>query len=209
MDKGKIAEWFISLVMEREQAAAIVGDLLEAGASKSVGWFWSNVLRTWAMSVWRDVRSHPGFVLGLAMLGILVNAAGCFVASLAMALLERTIWAGLSGWEASLWLFAERLLVVSVGAFAAGRWIARFSLGKEVAVCLAMVLVAPPILNVLDVLMWGFLTLAGGPVAVAPLTFVWWNNGWMLFSLVPYLMGAMLARRRQGTGVTGSGPGVA
>ncbi len=197
MDKGKIAEGFISLVMEREQAATVVGDLLEAGASRSIGWFWSNVFRTCTASVWRDAKSDPGFVLSRAVLGVLVNASGCAAVSLAMAVLKRVVISGFSIHETYSWGFAEEVIIVSAGAFRAGGWIVRFSLGKEVAVCVAMVFLAPIIFSGVAMLLWGFLTLIQSPIAAPPFTLIWWNNGWMLFSFVPCLLGAALARRRR------------
>ena len=196
MDKGKIAEWFISLVMERPQAASVVGDLLETGASRSGGWFWSNVFRTWIATAWRDGRSQPRFVFGIAALGAVVQYGASIVCSLT--------------WVFADWGFSHLfpvppgtsglvLLTSVVSPFYAGRWIARVSHGRDVAICAAMVIMGPIVYSAVGALLWWFSAFIVGAVplgAVPRFTFIGWN-GWVIFSFVPSLLGAALVRRRR------------
>jgi hypothetical protein len=197
MDKGKIAEWFISLVMERTQAASVVGDLLEIGASQSAAWFWSNVFRTWAANVWRSGKSEPRFVFGIATLGTLIEVGLCYIGSITFALGLNVVIN-----EASLPLSIQympalllaRNLVINLGSsFYAGRWIARYARGREVAVCAAMVIIGPVVASGLCALCWCLFSLKESP---APrFVFVWWN-WWVILCFAPRLLGAVLVRSR-------------
>ncbi len=195
MDKGKIAEWFMSLVLERPQAATIVGDLLETGAARGAAWFWSNVFRTWCASVWRDGKSQPRFILGIATLGLLVQFAAGFTWSLTHSMLTR-----LSPWDRPSWLGAafQLWMVVPVitvlSGFFVGRWVARFSRGRDVAICMAMVCLEPLAFNVIFLLVRVYFSLVGLPKP-DPLHFIW-RDGWIVLSFIPYLLGAILVRQR-------------
>jgi hypothetical protein len=65
-----IAEWILALVTTRDRAASTVGDLTEGMATRGVIWFWSGVLRTAALLLWRHVAEDPVGVTGLALLGM-------------------------------------------------------------------------------------------------------------------------------------------
>lgn len=195
----------MSLVMERPRAAAVIGDLLEAGVSRGEGWFWSNVVRAWIASVWSDAKSEPRFVLGIAVLGILVCWGVSIAAELVFLFTTELVRSLVSPplsihGEVSL-AFLQMLTAVFAGSFYAGQWIARFSLGREIAVCFAMVIVGPIVFAALGALFWLLLTLMHGLVGVAPPTFTLWNSAWIICPLVPYLLGAAQVRRqRQNTG---------
>jgi hypothetical protein len=198
MGKDKIAERILSLVMEPTEASSLVGDLLETGASRSAIWFWLNVFRTLAAAVWGDCKGHPLFVVGIAFLGTLVHFATAFIGGLLCALF--IIAAGALSSHPHLaqehpWLLFPGLIVTGgVAPLYAGRWIARFSLGKDAAVCVAMVIIAPIVFNGMTALLWCGSSLLG-VVRVVPETYSWWN--WQQIAcIVPYLVGAALVRRR-------------
>jgi hypothetical protein len=197
MDKGKIAEGFISLVMERAQAASVVGDLLETSTSRSTFWFWSNVFRTWTANVWRDGISHPRFVFGVAAYGTLLHVGIGLAVSIFFGIGIPIITFGLSHPQMfqvmSSLMFVERLIVILGCPFFIGRWIARFSSGKDVAVCVAMAILTPIAFAVLSVALWFyFVVIQGRP----PQMFTWWSS-WEMWFFVPYLLGAVLVPSRR------------
>jgi hypothetical protein len=55
MDSIRIAEWILELLMTRERAEAVAGDLREAG--RGAFWFWRDVFTTMIASIWGDFRS--------------------------------------------------------------------------------------------------------------------------------------------------------
>jgi hypothetical protein len=197
MDKGRIAEWFVSLVMDRPQATCVVGDLMEDGASRSAGWFWTNVFRICAASIWRDGKSEPRFVLGLAALGILLEVGLCFLGSVSIALVVGALASAVSlplSIQDTRSFLLVRLLVIFLGSsFYAGRWVARYALGMEMAVCVAMVVIGPIAYNAFAVLIWSLCALTESP---APRLALGWWNWWVILSFVPRLLGATLARRQ-------------
>lgn len=202
MDKAKLAEWFMSLVMARPLAAAVIGDLLEIGATRSHGWFWSNVIRTWLATVWSDAKAEPRFVLGMAALGSLVGWGVTLVAQFAFLFSDRMVSRlvlphfSLHAGPSLVFGQVQMLTTVFAGAFYAGQWITRYSLGREMAVCCAMALVDPVVSLVLGVLFWLFLSVSHGfiGIGVAPLTVG--NSAWFIFPMVPYFLGAVWARKR-------------
>jgi hypothetical protein len=193
MDKSKIAEWLLSLVMEPAQAASVVGDLLEANTSHSIVWFWTNLIQMFAAAVWRSGREQPLFLLSLAVRGTLVQAAINLSAFLVC------MTAGLMFWHHHFGLDNPMqplvgLVYLSLGPICAGRWIARRALGKEVAVCIAMTMVSPFIeigTNALWIL--SFYLFNGYPQP----NHIWWLfYWWEIGLLIPYLLGAFLIRHR-------------
>jgi hypothetical protein len=153
VDKGKIAEGLIALVMERSQASAVVGDLLEAGMGRGRAWFWANVLCTWSAAIWSHVRSEPRFVLGMAVLGSLVCWGLNNVVQFALLFVEMIVGSWFShrpvhDLAPPLVLEMQALAAVFAGAFYAGQWIVRYSRGREIAVCLATAMVGPVFLLV-------------------------------------------------------------
>lgn len=88
------------------------------------------------------------------------------------------------------------LTTVFAGAFYAGQWITRYSLGREMAVCFAMTLVDPVVSLILGLLFWLFLSVSHGfiGIGVAPLTLG--NSAWFVFPVIPYFLGAVWARKQ-------------
>jgi hypothetical protein len=197
MDKGKIAEGLLALVMDRPQAASVVGDLLETSLSRSAIWFWSNVLRTWIWTIWRDAKSQPRFVFGIAALGTLVHAG----VALAVGLIFHF---SLVGIVLLLPPYLDFLILpTSLGSvvgfyflspFYAGRWITHYSHGREIAICVAMVILEPVGFNALSLIANGYFSLVQWPRQPVPMS--WWN--WReVWNLIPFLLGAALTRRRR------------
>jgi hypothetical protein len=212
MDKAKIAEWILSLAMEPAQAGSVVGDLLEAGATRNVAWFWSNVFQTLAVRVWRDVKTEPRFVAGLAIRGALVQAAFsffglmiCMIVCVPLVLIGRFIF--LTFYMDHLpWhhhnvalIFSVLLIMVSMvigPSYYVGRWIARRSLGKDIAVCLSMIVISRFTGYGIRTLMNGFLSLYRHQAFVWPL---FWQWGWAIIicSFAAWLVGVTRVRGRR------------
>lgn len=200
-----MAEWLLSLVLERSRAAAVTGDLLEIGAGRGEAWFWSNVLRTWLASVWSDAKSEPRFIVGMATLGALVCWGVDLFAQLAIlfAMVAVNSWV-LRPWGAHLepsLLFGQLQMLAAffAAAFYAGRWIARYSLGREIAVCFAMVVMGPVVLLGLSFLLWLFLTLSHDILRIGtePSFRIRAVVFWLFFPVIPYFLGAGWGRRRR------------
>src|SRR5215470_19527907 len=69
------AEWLLSLVVSREGAASMVGDLLEEAHTRGTVWFWLSLAGTVCSLTWRDIASNPARMFGLAALGYVVQLA--------------------------------------------------------------------------------------------------------------------------------------
>lgn len=195
MDKGRIAEWFLSLVMDRGQAVGVVGDLLETRAARNGTRFWSSVFRISAGNVWHDVRSQPRFVFGLALQGLAVEwGVAALLAVAAVVALNALHVSAAAGFP------VERLQVAvfALGpTFCAGRWIAKYSHGKEVAVCVAMTLSGPPFFHGLGRFFWWFATVIEQRSGAAPTFSLSRDYGYFLLCFLPTLLGAALVRRRR------------
>jgi len=63
-----LAEQLLSVVMPRERAAAVVGDLLERVARRGETWFRPSLSRTTVSCVWRDLAATPFQLAGGAAL---------------------------------------------------------------------------------------------------------------------------------------------
>jgi hypothetical protein len=198
MDKGKIAEGLLALVMDPVRAASVSGDLLEAGASRTGFWFWSNVLQTVLATIWREVKAWPIFVLGLAIRGALVQSAIAYFVALPIVAVtishQRMAHAHPFLWYPLL-AMALGSVNLLVAPFFAGRWVARCSLGKEFAVCIAMTLVAPFVIAGISFPFVWVVSLVSGQVY--PRNVFLWLRWWELGFLLPYLTGALLVRRRR------------
>ena len=154
MRRDVAAEWILRLVMSRERAAAVAGDLLEDSAGRDSSWFWISMAGTIASTVWRDAQTHAWQLAG-------VSAAGFFfqmILSVGANLAAWLVWTSVhfvrdhTGLElllpgASLplsvpvWvtIFYLRLLV----PFEVGRWVARRAPGRELSSGLVMMLLWP------------------------------------------------------------------
>jgi hypothetical protein len=199
MDKSRIAEWVLSLVMEPAQAVSVTGDLMETAASHNEAWFWSNVFRTLAGTVWSDFKEHPFFVVWLATRGVFVHfglfvaEVICFVCSCAILekILSRDLMSSFRLWEWAIVVYGG----IAVTAFFAGAWIARRSFGKDIAVCVVIFAIRPSVTC-------GLVALFFWPISFLlktefPNHLVWsWGSGDIVL-LSCYLVGATLMRRRR------------
>ncbi len=144
MNRFKTAEWILSLVTSRERAASTVGDLTERGEPRGTLWFWSGVLRTAASLLWRDITEHPVRVAGLALVGAAVDFAGLllFAAFSGIVFFFVAFWLGGDALKAPVW----KLWVPSftlIASLLIGRSLSRLAPGREFAVCLIYVILAP------------------------------------------------------------------
>lgn len=148
MDKARVAEWALGPAVGPPQAAGVVGDLLETGAERGAVWFWSSVARTAAGAVWGDLRSQPFFYLGLALRGAVLLCAVLVSVWQARVMAFDFVRASLSHSSFLVrhpkeWLWPAVRAASLLGTAYAGRWVARRSLGRPAAVCLAMAFVYP------------------------------------------------------------------
>jgi hypothetical protein len=144
MDRARVAEWILSLVLSPERAASAVGDFSEDAGERGSFWFWSCVVRTAISGVWGDFVESPGFMLGLALRG---NLFGIFltVATVALCIpIVSLIAAAVDPFlpvrtsprveEASEILGTLAILAWAAACeFLTGWWIARRARGKEMA----------------------------------------------------------------------------
>jgi hypothetical protein len=156
MRKDSIAEWVLSLVSTQERAASTAGDLLEEAEFRGVPWFWLSLVRTTASLVWQSWVNAPVRTAGLAIgaclfeLGfMLVAGALVLLGSMAIRGTAQMLWGNALGLMIHTDTAAAAVLWVatSICQFFVGRWLGRHSPGRELAACLAY-LVVEKVLNV-------------------------------------------------------------
>lgn len=198
MDKGKIAEWLLSLAMERAQAASVVGDLLETDRSRSFTCFWMDVFQTLTATTWRDMKARPLFVVGIAARGTLVQAvlySSGFFASILLSLLLPGVF-----FDHHHPTWAAHLLAVfslTIGSICTGRRIAERSFGSILAICGVMAFLMPLVFNGFTATeIWILSSVQNGAIPIGP--FVW--DSWIcgdFVGLFSCLLGAMVVRQRR------------
>ena len=170
MPNLRFAEWILGLVSAPDRAASTVGDLAEAPASRGSLWFWSALLRTAAAHVWHAMADRPARIAGVA--------AG----SVAIDIVATAVWAFVTGivFFASHYFtlrqpdpfsFAWRIWFTApplVASFLIGRLIARLAPRRELAACLAYVVLLPAVMFAAMLL---FTTLAHEPQSFLSLSF--------------------------------------
>ena len=149
MRNAQVAEWILSLVTSSERAAATVGDLMENASGPGAFWFWISVLRTALSMLWQEYSADPVRTMGIAFQGLLLEIAmwGAFV--ICAALLGGLV--GASSYFAGT-ANAQHPVISALGPalagaiawglipFQVGRWLARRSPGRELAPCVAFML---------------------------------------------------------------------
>jgi hypothetical protein len=139
----RLAEWILSLVTTPERASSTAGDLVEEGAVRGRVWFWHAVLRTVASHVWRGVTDAPGRVLGVAFAGAILNgAAGFLLAGLFGVVFFVVSFFALGAHLNDTFLGILVAILFLIISFLTGRVLARWAVGRELAACLAYVIVA-------------------------------------------------------------------
>jgi len=129
MHKAVAAEWILSLVTTRENAAATVGDLVETSTLSM-----ASVFRIAAAGVLRQFTApRPGRVTALAVAAFIGQFVAFSPAAIASLWLVRTY---------NLWDPAFMMPLFAIGFFVTqvfvGKWVVRLSPGCEMAVCLAL-----------------------------------------------------------------------
>ena len=163
------AEWILSLIGNRESAAATVGDLVETSSLSFI-----TVARIVLTALLEQVLSSP------ARVGILAIAAfiGQFLALLPVAV----VVAGSSyllrdSGREPVWVAFPGVAILAIAfcltQFFAGKWVVRLSRGCEISVCLALA-----VLNLLAAL---------SSVYTVSISMAWWE--------IPFLIGAVTERR--------------
>ena len=182
MNKGRVAEWVLSLVTSPERAAAVVGDL-EEKRSGPFG-FWSGIARIAGSLLWHGFASEWPRMLALGALGMFVetfltvagivlfaNVIGVLIGVLGGLLLVRSPSPPqmLVSQPVVEWIGGGLGLVIYLWAqFTAGRQIARRAPGRELAPCIGVLLLDYAIGFVLY-LIWPSLGIPMGVLTQIPL----------------------------------------
>jgi len=203
MDKSKLAEKILSLVMEPLQAAAVVGDLLEARPARSALWFWTNVGQTFCATLGRSLARRPGFVLGVAALTVLREIYYSVLLGLG-ALVVLCAWnfiATPNGTPigAPAFFYYANFACRPIAAFLAARWMVGFwttgfSKGGDLGAWMMMILLRPLMAYLLSLVITRVIWLFFHGVQMPPFTlWHWWSGELWLAGLV----GLALERRRR------------
>jgi hypothetical protein len=171
MRKDEIAESILSLFTSAERAGAATGDLMEDPRSRGFLWFWGGVMKTVSSRLWHDLTDTPAFLTGLAFRGNLYSLWLTLLwnmALLAVVIVVALAWNQIRGliepgpsWissESVAQVFTQALGLAAVGMaqFRTGCWLARRARGREIAGCIAYLLVG--------IVLWSVVTLCLGPV---------------------------------------------
>jgi hypothetical protein len=189
MLKARIADWILSLVIDPQRSAAAVGDLMEECSGSALR-FWMSAGRIFIFALWDTFGTSWKRILQLTACGLLLETAGSFAM---IPIIVGTAWlmgfADGSRWTSFVWVTSPELIGGALGLvllvlmeFLAGTWIARWSRGLEIAVCLAVVAGEAVFGGVIDMVFVGTLTSWSTAAFVAQIA---------LFS------GAVLERRRR------------
>jgi hypothetical protein len=145
--KTRLAEWSLSLVLPPDRAASAVGDWMEDATARGNVWFWSCVVRTAIARVWSDLAESPFYFAGLALRACLLNAWRTVCCLIGFMVLMAPVFILVA------WLAPAKVLPVlgtltgaaafATCAFQTGRWIAQRAPNRELAACVAMVVVQP------------------------------------------------------------------
>jgi hypothetical protein len=155
MRKADIAEGILSLTTTPERAAATAGDLVQEASARGTLWFWSSLFKTAASHIWRAWVDAPARMAGLAFAAILFETL--FLSGSVITILAGTIIMMMNGMTSpdlqvegggevgfdvvSLSVSPAPLgllwMAILVCEFLIGRWLARFSPGRELAACVA------------------------------------------------------------------------
>jgi hypothetical protein len=200
MDKGRLAEWILTLAMEPAKAASVIGDLQETGASRDAGWFWSNVFQTLAATVWNDIKTQPLFVVGLAARGALLLCAFLLSVFYARGFIFGFVRATAShshlAHHPKEWLWPAMRGISLLATFYVGRWTARRSLGRVIFACAAMAMVYPFVYYGFTVLWKEWPSLLTHRELTMPPFWNFWYHWREAGFYLAFLVGALLVRRR-------------
>ena len=141
----RLAEQVLSLFTTPARAASLAGDFLEAAGTRRALWFWSTVLRTALALLWMSFSEAPLALAGVAFLGIFINIGLMLAGVLALfatgefLLISKILPDAITPvpWG---WAWTAAIIALAVG-FTTGRWIGRRAPGREVAGCIAFLLI--------------------------------------------------------------------
>ncbi len=165
MRGDRIAEWMLSLVVGRDRAVSALGDLMEESVARGPLWFWTCVARTVLSLLCRNLAAAPFRLAGFAVIGWFAYMLTSLVLWLGGYVLAVPLWGmgyffthhtGLEllsnmlrlrfDWPpatAQVTQWVEPLAMYVLAPFQVGRWAARCWPGREVVVCVAIMLVWP------------------------------------------------------------------
>ncbi len=156
MDKTRIGEWILSLVLPPDRAASVAGDFAEDAVERGNVWFWSCVFRTVFAHIRNDLAARPAGMACLGLVGFLRNQVIFLAIFLALSwtthgdirYTHEGLWSVLMTRGRSLprhWTVRWQIelvlhLLQAAWLFQTGRWIARQVPGREGAACVAVAL---------------------------------------------------------------------
>jgi len=196
VDRSRVAEFALSLVLPEDRAAAVVGDFLEEAGKRGGFWFWSSVVRTVASRVVNDFRERPFAMMGVGIVGFLRNVAfmipplaGLFILShfrghyLGEPVMVNVAPSGTPPRMELMWQIDSAVNILwAAWLFGCGRWAARKMAGIELAAA-----VATGAMGWIAFFAWAiYLRLSGGGAVAHPGVVAWHD--------LPLIMGAVWAR---------------
>jgi len=136
MRKADFAEWLLSLTTTHERAASVAGDLQQESLDRGLLWFWASALRAASSFVWHGFREAPlrttGQAVVLSLIQILyIVGITVFLAFVRLAFLNEARAHG-EMWNS--YPMAESVIAVLVASFKSGKWLARKTPQRELAV---------------------------------------------------------------------------
>jgi hypothetical protein len=203
------AEWLLSLVVTRESAASMVGDLLEE--ARGTVWFWISLAGTVCSLLWREIAGNPMRMLRLAALGYVVQLAlvvaaivvfafgtfGVGIAAMAVGLVDPRhsppAWLVPTGGQSAGPIVVAGTIfgyvAVLLSQFQVGRVLAKRSPRHELAPCVAMIVIG-------ELVVFGFNVLSEG-IRVG----LYYLATYQVLSFIPFnvslLAGAIRIRNRR------------
>jgi len=131
VDRNRVAEFVLLLVMPVERAAAVIGDFLEELEGRGGFWFWSSVLRIVTARVASDFVRRPFSVLAIGI-------AGCvriIVPALVLVFIASSFAHGRA------WVLNCVVVIPMLGWYIrCGMWLGRYRPKLAAASCVAVIL---------------------------------------------------------------------
>ena len=168
MRSDLLAEWILSLVVDRERAASAVGDFLEDVPERGRRWFWFSIGKTAFARLGRSLMEAPFRMAGFAAFAWLVYMAMGFALGFAAWIAATLLW-GMGyflshhtvmelvanllrlrfDWPAPPveWLrFVDCVVVWIAAPYQLGRWWARAARGREMVTWLYLAAIWPALM---------------------------------------------------------------
>jgi hypothetical protein len=210
MRKAHVAELILSLFTTRERAAATVGDLMEGLPTPGVFWFWSSALRTALSLLWGALKAEPAFMAGLGFRGLMLNLSLWLAFVICLVLCSSIFSVGLGAVSLASNEPAKRLAggvaewairLAGIGAtftiqLKTGGWLARRAPGREVAACIAFLVIQVIVTSFIGIASGAALQSRGTAMPEQPEPGMWTSILIQFLGYGSLLWGAVRARNR-------------